>query len=272
MREDELTEALRNRIWDAVREVYCGDIEVDSGIDPHDYTYHFDLLSKRLRHHFFKIPIDQRSYPPFDELEWIRVRYFNLTFPGFYDFLELLADPLVAGFYRNQTGFMPDQFTGWCNLIFREEKTAFRFVKNLVTPITNEEERMAIGEAAGTDVAGTHIVQAITLYSDRAAPDYRNSIKESVSAVEAAYRRLTEEGHKDIKSAVAAMEKRGIKLPPSLKRGFSAIYGWTSGPDGIRHALMEDARPPDEAEARLMLVMCSAYVNYLLSLRGAASA
>ncbi|MCY4284570.1 MAG: hypothetical protein OXC65_04405 [Thiotrichales bacterium] len=145
----------------------------------------------------------------------------------------------------------------------------FRFVEHLVTPITNEDERAAVEEAAGTtDVAGGHIIQAITLYRDRATPDYRNSIKESVSAVEATYRQLTGEGHKDIKSAIIAMEGRGIRLALSLKRGFSAIYGWTSGPDGIRHALMDDARPPGEAEARLMLVMCSAYVNYLLSLRG----
>ena len=66
------------------------------------------------------------------------------------------------------------------------------------------------------------------------------------------------------------MERRCIGLPP-LKKGFSAIYGWASGPDGIRHALMEGGRPPDEADARLMLVMCSAHVNYLMSLPGSDS-
>ena len=63
------------------------------------------------------------------------------------------------------------------------------------------------------------------------------------------------------------MEKEGMHLPNSLKNVFSAIYGWTSGTDGIRHAMMDKASPVTEAEARLMLVMCSAYVNYLLSLR-----
>ena len=51
-----------------------------------------------------------------------------------------------------------------------------------------------------------------------------------------------------------------------LKEGFSIIYGWTNdGETGIRHPLMEESSNAGEAEARLMLAMCSAYVNYLKS-------
>lgn len=121
--------------------------------------------------------------------------------------------------------------------------------------------------AADTDEAGNHIRRAIELYRERTTPDYRNSIKESLSAVEATYRRLTGKQHKNIGAAIAAMESEGMQLPESLKTGFSKIYGWASGESGIRHALMEDDRTVTEAEARLMLVMCSAYVNYLLSRR-----
>ncbi len=191
--------------------------------------------------------------------------------PTLHDFLEAMADPVVAGFYQDQPGFRANAFTEWCNEIFEEEKAAVRFVENRITEITNDEERAAISDAARTDEAGSHIVQAITLYRDRTAPDYRNSVKESISAVEATYRRLTGKEHKDIGSAIAAMERQGIVLDPSLKAGFARIYGWTSGSDGIRHALMDGAHQPTEAEARVMLVMCSACVNYLLSLRGSGS-
>jgi len=67
--------------------------------------------------------------------------------------------------------------------------------------------------------------------------------------------------------STAPVPKRDPAGPLSQK-GFSAIYGWASDLDGIRHANMGRDRPPTEAEARVMLVMCSAYVNYLLSLRG----
>ncbi|MCY4196542.1 MAG: hypothetical protein OXD33_06425 [Rhodobacteraceae bacterium] len=177
----------------------------------------------------------------------------------------------MAGYYQGQRGFEANAFETRCNRIFEEEKAAVRFVGHLATEITNEEERAAIHDAAQTDEAGSHIIQAIALYRERTAPDYRNAIKESISAVEATYRQLTGKEHKDIGSAITALENQGIALPSSLQAGFSAIYGWTSGPDGIRHALMGGAQPPAETEARLMLVMCSAYVNYLLSLRASDS-
>ncbi len=165
--------------------------------------------------------------------------------------------------------FNADVFTEHCNQVFEEEKAAYRFVENWITPIINEKERATIRDAARSDEAGRHISRAITLYRDRSEPDYRNSVKESISAVEATYRRLTGGEHKNIGAAITALEGQGrIDLPTSLKKGFSQIYGWTSGRDGIRHALMKDAPEITEPEARLMLVMCSAYVNYLLSLRG----
>ncbi len=162
----------------------------------------------------------------------------------------------------------PQKFVERCNEVLEQEKACFRFVANQIAPITNAEEKAELEKAAATDEAGDHIHQAVALYRDRSSPDYRNSVKESISAVEATYRMLTGKGHKDIGTAIAAMEKKGIELPKSLQNGFSAIYGWTNGKDGIRHPLLEGARIVTEAEARLMLVMCSAYVNYLLSLRG----
>jgi len=107
--------------------------------------------------------------------------------------------------------------------------------------------------------------------------DYRELVQtpvaHSIKVHEAAVRKLFEltDGHPYF-TKVLCGAMYNMDLPRSLKKGFSAIYGWTSGPDGIRHALMEGARAPGEAEARLMLVICSAYVNYLLSLPGSDSA
>lgn len=54
-------------------------------------------------------------------------------------------------------------------------------------------------------------------------------------------------------------------LHPALKKGLSNIYGYTSDENGIRHALIEDDQNVTFDEARLMLILCSAFVNYLIT-------
>ena len=56
-------------------------------------------------------------------------------------------------------------------------------------------------------------------------------------------------------------EKKAIH--PALKKSLSALYGYTSDADGIRHAMLDE---PDltSTDARFMLVACSAFVNYLI--------
>ena len=263
LEEDDLPDGLRNRIWNVLWTVHF--YEINDRL--HGYSSNFDKLSLRLRHSHFKIPVDERPPRPSAERKLIRDRYFQLQFPEFYDFLERMAGKEISSIYRRGDS-RPIQFTKRCNAVFEQERARFRFVSNLITPITSEEEMAEVQLAADTDEAGSHIRQAIELYRDRTSPDYRNSIKESISAVEATYRRLTGKRHKNVGDAIDAMERAGIVFPDSLKLGFKKIYDWTSGESGIRHALMEDDRTVTEAEARLMLVMCSAYVNYLLSLRG----
>ncbi len=259
LQPDEVTNELRNRIWNVLYTTYFDNIGALA-----NYSPPFHKLSMHLRDSYFKIPVDDRDLDPKIELQMIKDHYLALNFPEFYDFLETMAVPTVARFRR----FREDVFTEHCNQVFEEGKAAYRFVENWITPIINEEERAATCDAVRSDEAGRHISEAIALYRNRSKPDYRNSVKESISAVEATYRRLTGEKPKNIKTAITILENQGIKLPASLREGFSAIYGWTSGPDGIRHALMKDAREITEPQARLMLVMCSAYVNYLLCLRG----
>ena len=264
LEEQELPEDLRNCIWNVLSDIYFSDI----GDSIRGYSGTFNALSKYLRHFFFKMPIDDRSYSSANEQKFFRTLYFGLQFPKFYDFLEAMASDEVESIYRKYGQRRRHPFVMRCNAVLEQERACFRFVSDLLAPITNEEEMAEVTKAAATDEAGSHIHNAIALYRDRLSPDYRNSVKESVSAVEATYRRLTGKEHKDIGTAIAEMERDGLHLPKPLKNGFTAIYGWSSGKDGIRHALMADARTVSEAEARLMLVMCSAYVNYLLSLRG----
>jgi hypothetical protein len=103
----------------------------------------------------------------------------------------------------------------------------------------------------------------LELLSNRKNPDYRNSIKESISAVESMAKTITQKPKADLEEALRILERSG-KIHGALKAGFSKLYGYTSDEGGIRHAMMEE---PDlsSSDAQFFLVSCSAFTNYLKS-------
>jgi hypothetical protein len=112
-----------------------------------------------------------------------------------------------------------------------------------------------------------HLENAVRLMSQKTSPDYRNSIKDSISAVEAICRAVTNDKNATLGQALDKIEEQGkIKLQGALKRAFDSLYGYTSGSEGIRHALglLEEPNLSLE-EAKFMLVCCSAFVNYLVT-------
>jgi hypothetical protein len=102
------------------------------------------------------------------------------------------------------------------------------------------------------------------LFSDRKTPDYRNSIKESISAVEALCVIITGDQSATVGKALAEIEKK-YSIHKALRTGLSAIYGYSSDSGGIRHALLEGGTVVTFEEAKFMLVSCSAFINYLIA-------
>lgn len=111
-----------------------------------------------------------------------------------------------------------------------------------------------------------HLKAALALLSDKAAPDYRNSIKESVSAVEAACREMAGVPKATLGDAL----KKISGVHPAMSKGFSNLYGYTNDADGIRHALLEESDLTKD-DALFMLVACSAFVGFLYGKGKAAS-
>jgi len=77
----------------------------------------------------------------------------------------------------------------FCNSVLERELSAYRFVEGKITQITTEAEVSEIEEALEiskpSKAVNTHLKRALDLLADRKSPDYRNSIKEAISAVEA---------------------------------------------------------------------------------------
>jgi hypothetical protein len=101
----------------------------------------------------------------------------------------------------------------------------------------------------------------LELLSDRTTPDYRNSIKESISAVESLVARTLKAEKGTLGQLIKRLEDE-IGLHPALKTAFNSLYGYTSDESGIRHALTEGDKV-DFHDAKFMLVVCAAFVNFV---------
>jgi hypothetical protein len=145
-------------------------------------------------------------------------------------------------------------------------RSAYRLVDDYKTflLVGSEAERQAIKRAladlSNTQYQGAakHLrlaVEAVTRGKDA------DCIRESIHAVESIARTIT--GADSLAGALQKLENRA-SVHPALKRGFQALYGYTSDEDGIRHALLEKAAAQvDQADALFMLGACAAFVSYL---------
>lgn len=156
-----------------------------------------------------------------------------------------------------------DTFVQLINSTFKRLNYAYRIVDDHIVEISDDEEIKTIEQAlVQTSAVKTHLSSALKLLSDRTVPDYRNSIKESISAVEALCREIT--GENTLGEALKKLEKKGITIQSFLKSGFEKLYVYTNdSKTGIRHALMDDTGVPTFDEAKFMLVACGAFVNYI---------
>lgn len=153
------------------------------------------------------------------------------------------------------------------NHILEDEVSAYRVLNGLVIPITNDAELSVISEASQSpyETVNTHIIKAIELFSERKNPDYENSIKESISAVESICCIITGEtgAQAMLGKTIKKLKDNGIHIHKAMESAFSSLYGYTSDEDGIRHGGIDFTNAPPE-DAKFMLVSCSAFVNYLI--------
>ena len=157
-----------------------------------------------------------------------------------------------------------EKMTSTFNRILEEEVSGYRILNKLVVPITSEMELATINEAQNTpyDSVNTHINKALKLFADRKKPDYENSIKESISAVEAMCCIITgmTGAQATLGNAMKKLKDNGVHIHSAMEKAYASLYGYTSDENGIRHGGTDFTNAPSE-DAKYMLVSCSAFVN-----------
>ena len=152
------------------------------------------------------------------------------------------------------------------NEIFQKEFIGYRFVDNMIVPITDDLEIDTINTVINQEhnAVSLHIHKALCHLSDRETPDYENSIKESIIAIETLCNQITGE-KSTLGTLLKKLENNGIIIHGSLKEAFKKLYGYTSDANGIRHAGNIDGPFATFEEAKFMLVACCAFINYVNS-------
>lgn len=185
-----------------------------------------------------------------------------------YDLVDLLAHLTdrfrIHGQYNRE---VPVQkiWIDKCNEIFAKHKAAWRFMKGGLYPATSEEEIESLDQALDTveqfpklAECKHHYHKALELFK---ASDYANAGKEALSSLEALAQAVT--GKTDTLGALSQLlgsEADLHKAPQNMLKNF---YGWSSDDGGMRHARKPGQDATDEAEARFILIVTSAYINML---------
>lgn len=216
---DGMDEDLRTALWN---EFY---IAVLQSHEPYDYLDNSPaaLLYTNAWLLFWTRPMDDLGKFWDDAKTAFRNHYFAAPWYEVYNLIEFVIDEYDE---RNDVGI----FVQMCNNTFEIHGSAYRIVANRVAPITSEAElstiQGALDDTESLQAVHTHLASALDKLSQKPQPDFRNSIKESVSAVEALCRLITRQKKITLGDALELMKKRGVlRMHEALSNGLSSIYG-----------------------------------------------
>lgn len=262
VQKDGIDDSLKNYLWNGLLFSVLSKIQTKDTwrfIDKNSTTY-----CQRVWIHFFKQRMDE--FPEYGNrmFKTIKDFFFGCLWYEIYDFIEFTISNYPRDHYENN--FEVEALIHYCNEYLQKELSAYRLINSTITEITSKEEIESIEDSLKIEdkfnPVKTHLNSALELFSKREKPDYRNSIKESICAVEALCSIITGNSKATLGQALNEIEKKG-ELHPALKTAFSSIYGYTSDADGIRHKLLENDNLK-QVDAKFMLVACSAFINYLI--------
>lgn len=226
--KESIDTTLRTKIWNILK-VMIWD-RYDSERRRYDeMSKRIDQMVLRLWVNYFDRDLDHLPsfsgiYGKTGAYDILKNHFMNCQWFEVYDLLEEMAN--------DNSRLISDSILKGLNNAFEEHNSAYRFVGTEIVEITDKNEIHAIEtalETAETPVR-THLEAALRMLSDRETPDYRNSVKESISAVEAVCRIITG----DTSATLGDALRRVQNLHPAMSRAFNQLYGFTSDASGIR--------------------------------------
>jgi hypothetical protein len=258
---ESIDQELKSCLWSCFHEIYLNTYE---GVPNYPYNHlprvrgsNLEVFFVRAWLSFFKRPTDSMPDDIDKAINVVRQDFFEGKWHRVYDFIEFVLEVVPDA--------IEEKLRASWNAMLQRENSGYRILGRRIVEVTNEAELAEIETAttSSTEGAQQHLRTALELFSNRKAPDYRNSIKESICAIESICRTLTGNPNATLGAALNVLQSK-IGLHGALKAALSSLYGYTSDEHGIRHAMLEEPNLTS-ADAKFMLVACSAFTNYIIS-------
>jgi hypothetical protein len=219
-----MSKELKNSLWNVLCEIYFEEAEMDD-LCTCVYLFRKWILRK---------PVDCPLKDPYNFMR-------EMVITGEWYFVYDIIEFMVNYFNKHPNSYMfdIDEVANKINNVLVSENAGYRLINGKIIQITDEIEMGSIKESLNNESENVcvHFSEALSKMSDRQHLDYRNSIKESISAVEYYLRQITKT--KTLGEAIKRLEESGIEIPELLKDCMIKLYAFTNGKNGIRHALME---------------------------------
>ena len=265
MQIDDLDEATRRRLYNCFSEIRKILDKQKGGSISDDWRFHW---RENILKGFFLVTDNEYYIPTYlsgletkpNILDLFDAKINNVFFEQSWEMVFDLYEFICTMLQRDSQiyGYIEKNV----NRILEEENVGYRLILGVFSGITNETEVNAIKEIEKIPFnrSKRHIEKAIQHLSDRKNPDYHNSIKESISAIESLIKEAT-------KNDTATIQKidQSFTLHPAFAKAIKQLYGFTSDDAGIRHASNKDSLQVDYSTAQFMLVICSAFIHFLIS-------
>jgi len=191
-------------------------------------------------------------------IQYVKDFFFNAEWFEVFDFIEFLYE-----YYPDKD--VIDKLNSLLNSVLEEENSAYRIIDGVVTPLTDKEEIKEIEKALNPPdrfaPVKEHIKNSLKHLSDKKEPDYEDSIRESIHAVESLAKIITGK-EKSLSGLIQSLKD----IPFDLREGFKELYNWSS--KNLRHGKSGKELPTGFEEAIYMIVTCSAFVNYVIAKYG----
>ena len=218
VQKDDIDGPLRSGLWDALTS-YVWEKYTTRGYGTFRKSNLF-LLFQIYWHEYFNWPLDNLPQYFGEALKVVREYFFKCPWNELYDFIEFTA--------QSAPEELTDGFITFCNCVLERELSAYRLVDKHILEITSDEEIETIEEAIAntSKLKGVqaHLKTALNLLADRKEPDYRNSIKESISAVEAISQVLSGDVKATLGEALKVFEQNELLHPALKKKSFVIIW------------------------------------------------
>lgn len=246
-----------------------------------EYVIGWKAIDKELRRVARQVPANYEGVPIEVITDSVWASLSNMQWERVFDFCERLYGHLACGvsgwndFYQREVETESREevqlhIEAELTRIFEEEHFGYEFTQGVVRRRGRSHSRDQVAKVEPTlgdprlNSARTHYKKALEYFENRSRPDYENTVKEAVCAVEAAAKSLFPElNAKTLGEVLKRIEGLGVgQVPKPLAVTLSGVYGFRNAGEGVSHG-GADGGKVTPAIAEYILAIAASQIIFL---------